>query len=70
MQGEFRRYRILPLAGNGAPPTLGRFLPHVGQHIAALEVPPEVSGLMRRQLHDAVRVELHAGVPRLVAKAK
>jgi hypothetical protein len=60
-----------PIPGrNGAPPTLGRFRPHVGQHIAVLQVPPEVSGLTPRELHDAVRIELHAGVPRLVAKAK
>jgi hypothetical protein len=60
-----------PIPGrNGAPPALGRFRPHVGQHIATLQVPPEVSGLRPRQLHDAVRIELHTGVPRLVAKTK
>jgi hypothetical protein len=43
------------LGRNGGSPTPGRFLPHLGQHVAALQVPAEVSGLTPRQLHDAVR---------------
>ena len=59
-----------PIPGKNGAPTLGRFRLHPGQHIATLQVPAEVAGLTPRQLHDAVRIDLRNGAPRLVAKVK
>jgi len=59
-----------PRPGKNGEVVLGGLRPGAGQHAAIMEVPVELRHLKARDLHEAVRVEHVAGVPRLITKPK